>query len=54
MGLLGRGDLVVQECLLKGCETLLFGWQRSVPMSESCVYLRSRQMLMLPGGLAML
>lgn len=24
MGLLGRGDLVVQECLLKGCETLLW------------------------------
>lgn len=54
MELLGRGDLVVQECLPKGCGNTLLWWQRSIPLSKSCTDLRSRQMLPLPGGLAVL
>jgi len=50
--LLGRGDLVVEEHLLKGCETLQVAEECS--LSECPTDLKSWQMPTLPGGLAML
>lgn len=52
MELLGSRELVVQECFLKGCGTLWVA--EKCPVSESCVGLRSWQMLLLPGVLSTL
>lgn len=51
MELLGSTELVLQEHFLKG-GMLRVAEKR--PVSESCVGLRSGQMLVLPGGLAVL